>query len=180
MTLTDLHNISNVLRQAFVSNKQTLEVETCQLAGIVHDDSKIQGEDGYYLGDKVEVKNTCWYGNSRLSGKVKFHDLSYSRMDEFADEEYWLVIACWNIFTNDVIELVFGFKFDDRLVDRLREKKSNGKDDPEISLKDYEYVFEEDKVKLFYFNTLTEGIYTKKLYTYLDILTCKESKKVDL
>lgn len=162
------------LRVNFLKNKQDLEQVTCQLSDVVHDDSKTWGEDGYYLGEKVEVKNTCFLGKTKLTGRVKFHDLSLSRVEEFRSEPYWLIIGCYNFISQSSTscEIVYGFKIDEQIANALEERIRNGNSDPEIGLPAYEHILrrgvEENGVKIFYYDApLTPSAYSNKLYTYL-------------
>jgi len=163
-----------MLKVNFLKNKQTLEQITCQLSDIVHDNSKTWGEDGYYLGQKVEVKNTCYLGKTKLNGRVKFHDLNLNRVQEFRNEPYWLVIGCYN-YTHESTtscEIIFGFKIDEVVAAELENRLLKGQNDPEIGLPVYKHIFEkgvaEDGIKIFYYDgPLTPSVYTKSMYQYL-------------
>lgn len=161
------------LKLNFLKNKQKLEEITCSLSGIEHDGSKTWGEDGYYNGEKVEIKNLTYTGKTKINGRVKFHDLNLNRINEFVEEKYWLVFGCYN-FTNKRVsmnEIIFGFYFDDKVADVLRDKIKRGKSDPEISVSAYEHFFEQKNVKVFYkSSTLSKEAFSPKLYKLLHTL----------
>ncbi len=160
----------NFLKISYLKNKQELEKITCNLAGIEHDDSKTWGEDGYYQGNKVEIKNVCFTGKTKISGRVKFHDLNPTRVVEFLEQPYWLVLGCYNSASDSLslCEVVFGFIIDNKITDTLLDKISKGETDPEISFADFEHLFNENKVHFFYRSENLSGYaYTNKLYQHI-------------
>lgn len=161
------------LKLDYLKNKQDLEKISCLLAGVEHDDSKTWGEDGYFNGHKVEVKNTCFVGKTKMTGRVKFHDLSLNRIDEFENEIYWLFFGCYSINSEDsnLCDVIFGFTFDSIICNILRQKISNGKTDPEISLTDFEHKWKRGEVHCFYKRSdLHEPSYSRKFLNYLKTL----------
>jgi hypothetical protein len=158
---------SNALRVNFLKNKQSLEEVTCSLSGIEHDGSKTWGEDGYYKGNKVEIKNVTYTGKQKINGRVKFHDLNKNRVNEFITEPYWLVLGCYNYLSAGpgMNEIVFGFLIDNKITDTLLTKIDSGKSDPEISLTTYEHLFKDNKVHIFRKNNIIHPqAYSPKLY----------------
>ena len=168
----DDYQALNELKISFLKNKESLEKVTCHLAGIEHDGSKTWGEDGYLHGEKVEIKNICYTGKTKLSGRVKFHDLNTNRISEFETEPYWLVLGCYNYQSVNpmLCEIIFGFKMDEKVSTTLRDKIQAGRHDPEISMSVYKHLLEdENKLRVFYQpGNLSKSAFTRQLYTTLN------------
>jgi hypothetical protein len=146
------------------------------------------GSDAYLKEEtglkQVEIKGCGNHGSIDPKSKegkrnkspltLKFHDLNINRLNEFVDEDYYLIVAMYNIHNPNLREFTLQMKFNREVYNIMKNQfKGSTKKTTELTWNQWKLC---DDLKMIRCTSIDQDIYYKPLYNLLMELKHKMKK----
>lgn len=133
---------------------------------------------------QVEIKGCGNHGSidpkskkgkrNKSSLPLKFHDLNINRLNEFVDEDYYLIVAMYNIHNPNLREFTLQMKFNKEVYNIMKEQFKGGtKKTVTLTWNQWKLC---DDLKMIRCTSIDQDIYPKPLYDLLVELKHKMEK----
>lgn len=120
-----------------------------------------------FVDEWIVIHHDVRYGRGKISGRIRLGVKSKKELEPLRRDSKWIIIASWNTSNDLLLDAIWGFEMDAGALQTLNRAIKNKKKNLEVLFNEYEILFKQRKIVLFYRTQINEDHYNKKIWDWL-------------